>query len=320
MNTKTEIIKLSKQLLAEGKIGETIDLFLNFVKMNNVEKGIEDQIIQLAARYRYLQTNNLKGITSNSEANIERNRLVYSLLMVIDTISTKNIININNIEIEVDGNAILNDKINIQGDYIVSEEIKKNEKLVESLLDKNSKIRILFLASNPLNSISSRLDREMRDIESELIKSKNRNSFEFIKFSAVRIKDFQDSLLNYSPNFVHFSGHGDESGISLLDNHTDLTRVVGNEPLADLFKLFSNDIACVFLNSCYSKKQGELIRKFIPNVIGIYSEVPDDTAIEFSTTFYKGIGAGREIGFSFELARNSIDLHSLSKSHLPVLI
>ena len=55
-------------------------------------------------------------------------------------------------------------------------------------------------------------------------------------------------------------------------------------------------------------------------MIGIYSEVPDDTAIEFSTTFYKGIGAGREIGFSFELARNSIDLHSLSKSHLPVLI
>ena len=129
MNTKTEIIKLSKQLLAEGKIGETIDLFLNFVKMNNVEKGIEDQIIQLAARYRYLQTNNLKGITSNSEANIERNRLVYSLLMVIDTISTKNIININNIEIEVDGNAILNDKINIQGDYIVSEEIKKKWKV-----------------------------------------------------------------------------------------------------------------------------------------------------------------------------------------------
>ena len=144
--------------------------------------------------------------------------------------------------------------------------------------------------------------------------------FEFIKFSAVRIKDLQDGLLNYSPHFVHFSGHGNSEGIALLDNQTDKTQIIQSEPLANLFKLFSNDVACVFLNSCFSHEQAKQIKKFIPNVIGMNKAVPDNTAIEFATVFYKGVGAGREIGFSFELAKNSIDLHNISGSDIPVLL
>jgi len=48
--------------------------------------------------------------------------------------------------------------------------------------------------------------------------------------------------------------------------------------------------------------------------------VPDKTAIEFATVFYKGIGAGREIGFSYELAKNSIDLNNITGSSIPVYL
>ena len=90
--------------------------------------------------------------------------------------------------------------------------------------------------------------------------------------------------------------------------------------MANLFKLFSNDVSAVFLNSCYSEKQGTMIKKYIPHVIGMNSAVPDKTAIEFATVFYKGIGAGREISFSFELAKNAIDLNGISGSDIPLLI
>jgi CHAT domain len=176
------------------------------------------------------------------------------------------------------------------------------------------------LSSNPLDANPLRLDKEMRDIETELIRSKHRDLFEFIKFSAVRIKDLQDALLNHTPNFVHFSGHGNSNGIALLDNQTEKVQIVQSEPLSNLFKLFSNDIACVFLNSCYSKEQAVMIRKYIPNVIGMNKAVPDNTAIEFATVFYKGIAAGREIGFSFELAKNSVDLHNIPGSDIPEII
>jgi hypothetical protein len=46
----------------------------------------------------------------------------------------------------------------------------------------------------------------------------------------------------------------------------------------------------------------------------------NDIAIEFATVFYKGIAAGQEIGFSFELAKNSVDLHNIPGSDIPEII
>ena len=180
------------------------------------------------------------------------------------------------------------------------------------------KVKILFLASNPIDTSTLRLDKEMREIEDQLARSKNREQFEFIKYSAVRISDLQNGLLNHSPNFVHFSGHGNIAGISLLDKHTDKAHLVETGPLAKLFELFSNHVICVFLNSCYSKTQGEAIKRFVPHVIGMGQAVPDKTAIEFATTFYKGIGAGKGIDFAFELAKNSVDLNNVPGSDIPV--
>ena len=258
---------------------------------------------------------------SYAEENLERNKVIHSLLDIIGKLDEKTK------KIQLNGNnniviqGITGSTINIDGNFQIYEEVAKADKTaIQKLIQGQSTIKILFLSSNPLDTNPLRLDKEMREIENELIRSKFRNKFEFIKFSAVRISDLQDALLNHSPNFVHFSGHGNTTGIALLDNKTDKTQLVQSEPLANLFKLFSNDIACVFLNSCYSESQAKLIRKFIPNVIGMKKSVADETAIEFAKVFYKGIGAGREISFSFEFAKNSIDLSNISGSDIPVIL
>jgi len=70
---------------------------------------------------------------------------------------------------------------------------------------------------------------------------------------------------------------------------------VKTKPLAELFKLFSNEIKCVFLNSCHSLKQSEEINKYIQKVVCMSDNVQDDLAIHFAAAFYKSIGAGKDI-------------------------
>ena len=75
-----------------------------------------------------------------------------------------------------------------------------------------------------------------------------------------------------------------------------------------------------FLNSCYSENQSHEISKYINKVICMNKEVNDDVAIHFAVAFYKSIGAGRSIDFSFEFAKNSIELYGLEGVNIPKLL
>ena len=186
-------------------------------------------------------------------------------------------------------------------------------------IQKPKKIKILFASANPVDAAQLRLDREAREIEYELLKSKNRDQFELIKLGAMRIEDLQFALLNHSPEFLHFSGHGNCDGIALLNNE-DKTVLVKSKPLSDLFKLFASEISCVFLNSCHSIKQSEEISKYIKKVVCMNSSVPDEVAIRFAITFYQSLAAGRNIDFSFEFAKIAIAMNNLPGSDIPLLL
>ena len=318
---ESDISGISKELIASNKLQEVFDLLINYAKEETDAAIFLNDIILLKSRFNKLKKKSLLGLISVAEESFEMNRVVYSLLDLVSQLSQKT----QSSEVQENENIVKTGEggstINIRGDFRIEDEIAgADKKTVEKLIQGKSIIRILFISSNPLDTDFLRLDREMRDIENELVSSKYRDKFEFIKFSAVRIGDLQNALLKYSPNFVHFAGHGEAEGIVLLDNKTDESCIVKSEPLAYLFKLFSNDIACIFLNSCYSEIQAQSLKKFIPNIIGMKGTVPDETAIEFAKVFYKGIGAGREISFSFEFAKNSIDLNNIPGNDIPVML
>lgn len=318
---ESEISRISKELIAGNKLQEVFDMLINYSKNEADATAYLNDIILLKSRFNQVTRKSMMGLISVAEESLEMNRVVHSLLHLVSRLGQKTqsseVQGGDNIVITGTGGSITN----IKGDFRIEDEIAgTDEKTIEQLIKGKSIIRILFISANPLDEDPLRLDIEMRDIENELVHSKYRDKFEFIKFSAVRIGDLQDALLNHSPNFVHFAGHGKAEGIALLDNKTEELCIVKSEPLADLFKLFSNDIACVILNSCYSEIQAQLIKKFIPNVIGMKGTVPDETAIEFAKVFYKGIGAGKEISFSFEFAKNSIDLNNIPGNDIPVML
>lgn len=202
--------------------------------------------------------------------------------------------------------------------------------------------KILFLSANPKQTDQLRIGEEVRKISTGLKQAKHREQFELKQEWAVTVDTLQQSLLDEKPEFVHFSGHGgsldqqlsggfrsldfgddelpiDESGLALEEENGKL-KFVKTQALSNLFKLFSGEVKCVLLNACYSQAQAEAIVRHVPYVIGMKSSIPDSAAIAFSVGFYKALGAGESIPFSFEMGKNSIQLQDLGGADLPILL
>ena len=67
---------------------------------------------------------------------------------------------------------------------------------------------ILFLAANPKNSAPLDLDKEVKEIDEGLRRSKKRDKFVLEQVWAVTPGDVQRAMLDFKPQIVHFSGHG----------------------------------------------------------------------------------------------------------------
>jgi hypothetical protein len=168
--------------------------------------------------------------------------------------------------------------------------------------------RILILAANPKDTSRLRVDKEVREIENGLQRAKQRDQFELKQQWAVRPQEIRRALLDFQPNIVHFSGHGQgEPGI-VCENDAGESQLVSADALAGLFKLFADQVACVVLNACYSEVQANVIAQHIGAVIGMSQAISDKTAVEFAVAFYDALGAGKPVKFAYEFACNAIQM------------
>ncbi|MCY7334503.1 MAG: leucine-rich repeat domain-containing protein, partial [Pseudanabaena sp. CAN_BIN31] len=119
---------------------------------------------------------------------------------------------------------------------------------------------ILMLAANPKNTVNLRLQEEERDIKERLRLAGY--GTEPIKSSvSVRPRDIQQSILDFKPQIIHFSGHGANADGLVFEDIDGTTKLISGDDLADLFGLFKDRIECVVLNACYSEVQAEAIRQ-----------------------------------------------------------
>ncbi|BCL35793.1 TIR domain-containing protein [Nostoc sp. MS1] len=180
--------------------------------------------------------------------------------------------------------------------------------------------KILILAANPTNTLRLRVDQEVRDIDEGLRRSQKRDQFSLETKLAVRPRDIQRALLDVSPQIIHFSGHGaGEEGLVFEDemgNH----KLVSGSALANLFKIFAEDIECVLLNGCYSVVQAEAINQHINYVIGMNRAIGDKAAIEFAVGFYDTLGAGKSIEMAYAVGCAAIQLEGIEENLTPVLL
>jgi hypothetical protein len=203
----------------------------------------------------------------------------------------------------------------------VSSEIVK---MIERLFGKKPRDKpictILFLTADPTNLRHLRLQKEFREIQSELQSSKHRKKFILKPIMAVRPPDISQSLLDTHPTIVHFSGHGAFEGSLCFENEEGEAHLISPDALAALFKRFANQIKCVVLNACYSEIQANAIARYIEFVIGMSQQIDDEAAIAFSIGFYQAVGAGCKFEEAYELGCVQIQLHNIPEHLTPVLI
>lgn len=179
---------------------------------------------------------------------------------------------------------------------------------------------ILLLAADPTNTgVRLRLDEEQREIEEKLRSARLRSRFELVVRVAVRPEDVSQALLDVKPDIVHFSGHGTTTGELCFENRRGEIHRISPNALATLFRQFANQVKCVILNACYSKKQANAIAKHIKYVIGTSRSIGDEAAIAFAVGFYQALGAGRTIRGAYNMGCVQIKMHDASES-MPVMI
>lgn len=177
---------------------------------------------------------------------------------------------------------------------------------------------LLFLSANPKDTTRLRLDKEVREIDEGLKRSREREQFILQQRWATRPIDFYRAMLDYEPQIVHFSGHGaGVQGICFEDDSGQIC-LVSTGALSELFALFRN-VECVVLNACYSETQANEIARHTNYVIGMSDELKDELAITFSVAFYDALGAGKSVEFAFNLACAALRLADASGKFIPVL-
>jgi CHAT domain-containing protein len=278
------------QALAEqNKIKESIDAFRTWATDNDKQE-LSNSLILLKSRYNQVKRQESMGIIRLNQALPEYAFVMNSLL------------------------SFLNDEM-----------VKSTSESSEDSIPSDAKKTILFLASMPTGEAKLQLEKEFTRIHSNL--QEKSHLYELNAEWAVKPSDLQKAILKYRPNIIHFSGHGidgnqaEESGL-LLEDNTGKPKFVTATALTNMFKILIRKIPIemVVLNACFTQAQAEGISKHIPFVIGMNTRVEDDTAIEFSTGFYRGLLEEEDVEFAFDLAVNAIQLEGLSDDDVPVLL
>ncbi|MGD1855840.1 MAG: AAA-like domain-containing protein [Leptolyngbyaceae cyanobacterium] len=177
---------------------------------------------------------------------------------------------------------------------------------------------ILILTANPSDTSRLRLDKEVREIQEGLDLSSGRDSFEVVSQWATRPDDLRRALLKYTPQIVHFSGHGSGSNGLILENDAGKAKPVSSKALSSLFSLFPS-VECVLFNACYSQVQAEAVVEHVNYVVGMTNAIGDQAAVEFAVGFYDALGYGNPVPFAYKVGLSAIALEGLDEVATPIL-
>jgi hypothetical protein len=183
-----------------------------------------------------------------------------------------------------------------------------------------NKIKILFLAANPVNSTPLQLDEEIRSITQKIQGSEWRDLIELVSAWAVRPDDLLQLLNQHKPQIVHFSGHGMSTGEIILLDNAGAVKPVSATAIRSLFKTLKDNIRLVVLNACFSRLQAKAIVENIDCAVGMSTAIGDQAAILFAASLYRAIGFGRSIEEAFEQGKTALLLEGIPEENTPRLL
>ena len=143
---------------------------------------------------------------------------------------------------------------------------------------------LLVMSAEPIDQDTLRLGEEARVVSGTLRMSRFRDAFTVQQTQSTRVRDIPRILDEFDPSILHFSGHGNNSGLCFEDN-TGRAQIVEADALADIFE-DQKRLQLVVLNACSSASQAQTIANKVGYVIGMEGEIEDADAIEFTRQLY----------------------------------
>ncbi|MFI4912641.1 MAG: CHAT domain-containing protein [Sedimentisphaeraceae bacterium JB056] len=195
--------------------------------------------------------------------------------------------------------------------------IKENTQAVRDLQKPIEQITVLFFASNP--HLDLRLDEEMRAIDEMVRKSEHRDSVILQSKWAVRPADILQGINEYSPQIIHFSGHGSETGELVLQDDAGQAKLIDVDAMVQVMVASSSSIRFAFLNACYSHEQAMAIVEYVEAAIGMNAPIGDNAAKIFASQFYSAIGFGKSVKEAFEQAKALLMMEGIKEVDTPEL-
>lgn len=164
---------------------------------------------------------------------------------------------------------------------------------------------ILFVSTDPTDTDHVRGGREYREIDHALASSKFGSSFVLEPVLSCRASDLGSNICVVRPAYIHFSGHGNVSGL-VFENENNSSAVVNHNPLAYFLRVVQEEadfrLGGAFLNACYSAENGQILANTTGALVAIQSSISDEDAITFAKHFYKALGDGSTYESSFKLS------------------
>lgn len=255
-------------LLQIGRTNEAIERLLWLSKEH--DKSTYNELILLSSRLNANNSMFNMNILSQNDLKLETNKIITSLLNYVDLITS--------------------------ADYVSNINLNDLENGINASTD--DKIKILFVASNPIDT--GKLELEKEYLEIRRIFNNKRNQFEVIELFNATLDEFFNTVRIEKPDVLHISAPANNDYFT-FHRPDQTSRLVPYPFLASAFLLFQPHVKCVFINTWCSPIFLKKISTSLHCAIGCPSMVMDDVSIWFSSSFYTSLAQGNSYEEAFKM-------------------
>jgi len=187
-------------------------------------------------------------------------------------------------------------------------------------LKKRKHLDVLYLTANP--DIDLRVEAEVNQVQQEVRGSKLRDNIDVHYRPAANLDSLIQGLNDHTPAIIHFSGHGNESGVG-TDNAKSARsagKLVSFELLAKAIAATDTPPQVIVLNSC---KSAGAKKSFFPPakaIVAMGDSIGDLAATAFAAKFYAAIAAGQSLHSAFAQGKVAVEAVSIDEADTPELI
>lgn len=182
--------------------------------------------------------------------------------------------------------------------------------------DDSETIKLLFLASQPRNTLKLKIEEEYLEIRKSV--KRKPIKFEIAEELDVTLESFFNELKKERPAMLQFSGHGTKE--SIIFSKTEATgqwHEVPWEYLMPPFNLIADSLECIFMHTLFSDDTARKLSKFIPCTIGVKGVLIEEDAIKFPSAFYASLAANHDYKSAFDVASEVLSSR-IGKYDLPL--